>query len=77
VLVLSRRVGETVCIGPNITVTVISVAGQQVKLGFAAPSDIRVDREEIRARVDAGIDTFVHERDYNQAENARRELGAI
>jgi carbon storage regulator CsrA len=44
-----------VCIGPNITVTVISVAGQQVKLGFAAPSDIRVDREEIRARVDAGI----------------------
>jgi carbon storage regulator CsrA len=60
-----------VCIGPNITVTVISVAGQQVKLGFAAPSDIRVDREEIRARVDAGIP---HLNDTNQAENSRREL---
>ena len=44
-----------VCIGPDITVTVIDVQGAQVKLGFAAPKDIRVDREEIRQRVDAGI----------------------
>jgi carbon storage regulator len=59
-LVLSRRVGEMVCIGPHITVTVIDVQGNQVKLGFSAPKDIRVDRPEIRAKVEAGI---THKRD--------------
>jgi carbon storage regulator len=54
-LVLTRRIGEIVCIGPDITVTVIDVQGSQVRLGFSAPKDIRVDREEIRQRVDAGI----------------------
>jgi carbon storage regulator len=54
-LVLTRRVGEMVCIGPDITVTVLSVKGNQVSLAFAAPSDVRVDREEIRAKVNAGI----------------------
>jgi carbon storage regulator len=49
-----------VCIGPDITVTVIDVQGNQVKLGFAAPKDIRVDRSEIRAKVEAGIP---HKRD--------------
>lgn len=54
-LILSRRVGEMVCIGPDITVTVIDVQGNQVRLGFAAPKEMRVDREEVRKRVDAGI----------------------
>ena len=54
-LILTRRVGEMVCIGPNITVTVVGVQGGQVRLGFAAPADMRVDREEVRARVNAGI----------------------
>jgi carbon storage regulator len=54
-LILTRKVGEMICIGPNITVTVVSVRGNQVSLGIAAHSEIRVDREEIRARVDAGI----------------------
>ena len=59
-LILTRRVSEMVCIGPDITVTVIDVQGNQVKLGFAAPKDIRVDRSEIRAKVEAGIP---HKRD--------------
>jgi carbon storage regulator len=54
-LILTRRIGEMLCIGANITVTVIGVNGNQVRLGIAAPSDIRVDREEVRKRVDAGI----------------------
>ena len=49
-LVLTRRIGEMVCIGPDITVTVISMDRGQVKLGIAAPRDVVVDREEIAAR---------------------------
>ncbi len=54
-LILTRRVGEMLCIGPDVTVTVIGVRGNQVRIGIAAPSDIRVDRQEIRKRFDAGI----------------------
>ena len=54
-LILTRRVGEMLCIGADITVTVMNVQGNQVRLGIAAPADIRVDREEIRARKDAGL----------------------
>ena len=49
-LVLTRRIGEMVCIGPDITVTVISMDHGQVKLGIAAPRDVVVDREEIAVR---------------------------
>ena len=49
-LVLTRRIGEMVCIGQDITVTVISMDRGQVKLGIAAPRDVVVDREEIAAR---------------------------
>ena len=54
-LILTRRVGEMICVGPDITVTVVGVNGNQVRLGIAAPKDVRVDREEVRQRVDAGI----------------------
>jgi carbon storage regulator len=54
-LILTRRIGEMLCIGPDVTVTVISVNGNQVRIGIAAPSDVRIDREEIRARKDAGF----------------------
>ena len=54
-LILTRRVGETLCIGPDITVTVLGVKGSQVRIGIAAPLDIQVDREEVRVRRDAGL----------------------
>lgn len=47
-LILTRRVGETLLIGDDVTVTVMSVKGNQVRIGVSAPRDTDVDREEIR-----------------------------
>lgn len=52
-LILTRRVGETVMIGNDVTVTMLGVKGNQVRLGCDAPKDVRIDREEVRARIDA------------------------
>lgn len=49
-LILTRRVGEQIRIGDNVTVAVLGVRGNQVRLGIAAPKDMTVDREEIRER---------------------------
>lgn len=50
-LILTRRIEETICIGDNITVTVLSVVGGQVKLGICAPKEIGVHRQEIYQRI--------------------------
>ncbi|MBW3568042.1 MAG: carbon storage regulator CsrA [Proteobacteria bacterium] len=50
-LILTRRVGETVMIGDNVTVTVLGVKGNQVRLGVNAPKDVAVHREEIYDRI--------------------------
>lgn len=50
-LILSRRVGEALTIGDEVTVTVLSVKGNQVRLGVQAPRHIAVHREEIYARI--------------------------
>lgn len=52
-LILTRRIGETIRINDDISVTVLSVQGQQVKLGIAAPADVSVHREEIYERIQA------------------------
>ena len=54
-LVLTRRLAETLRIGDDIEVTVIGVSGNQVRLAIAAPRDVAVDREEIHERKQAGI----------------------
>ena len=46
-LILTRRVGETLSIGDNIEVTVLGVRGGQVRIGVKAPRDVAVHREEI------------------------------
>lgn len=50
-LILTRRVGETVVIGDDVTVTVLGVKGNQVRLGVNAPREVAVHREEIFERI--------------------------
>ena len=50
-LILTRRVGETVMIGDEVTVTVLGVKGNQVRVGVNAPKDVAVHREEIYERI--------------------------
>ena len=50
-LILTRRPGETLCLGENIRITVLGMQGKQVKLGLDVPSDITVYREEVYKRV--------------------------
>ncbi len=50
-LILTRRVGETLMIGDSVTVTVLGVKGNQVRLGITAPRDVTVHREEIFQRI--------------------------
>ncbi len=50
-LILTRRVGESVVIGGNVTITVLGVKGNQTRIGVNAPRDIAVHREEIYERI--------------------------
>lgn len=49
-LILTRRIGETITIGSDVTVTVLGVKGTQVRIGIAAPAEVAVDRQEIAER---------------------------
>ncbi|MDY6980419.1 MAG: carbon storage regulator CsrA, partial [Pseudomonadota bacterium] len=56
-LILTRRVGETLMIGDEVTVTVLGVKGNQVRIGVNAPKDVSVHREEIYERIKSEEDS--------------------
>ncbi|MGH8279971.1 MAG: carbon storage regulator CsrA [Gammaproteobacteria bacterium] len=57
-LILTRRLGERLCIGENVVVSVLGVKGGQVRLGIDAPREVAVDREEIAERKRAEGEDF-------------------
>ena len=59
-LVLSRKLGESIVIGNGITVTVIDVHGERVRLGFTAPADVPIHREELQRKIEAGLSQMAH-----------------
>ena len=67
-LILTRRAGETVMIGNDVTITVLGVKGNQVRIGINAPKDVAVHREEIFERIQneqaggGGSDTSVEDK---------------
>ncbi len=54
-LVLSRKLGEAIAIGEGITVTVVDVQGDRVRLGFTAPADVPIHRQEVKQKIEAGL----------------------
>ena len=63
VLILTRKVGETIIIGDDISMTVLGGKGNQVRIGINAPRDVAVHREEIYRRIKESEGNFASERD--------------
>lgn len=60
-LVLSRKANQRVVIGGDIEVIVLAISGDRVRLGFIAPEDVSIHREEVQKRIDIKMRTEHHE----------------
>lgn len=67
-LILTRRVGETLVIGDDVTVTVLGVKGNQVRIGVNAPKEVSVHREEIYQRIEQETQEAARKTDDKAAE---------
>ncbi len=67
-LILTRRVGETVMIGDDIAITVLGVKGNQVRVGVNAPKEVSVHREEIYERIKREEQTGISSRRVSSSE---------
>ena len=67
-LILSRRENESIIIGDEITITVLSVKGKQVRIGIKAPDHVAVHREEIYARIKGEQSGEIHPEITNDVE---------
>lgn len=74
-LILTRRVGETLMVGDEVTITVLAVKGNQVRIGVNAPKDVPVHREEIYRRIlnEKSGDKPSHNKDHNYGHNNYHE----
>jgi carbon storage regulator len=59
-LVLSRKRGQGIVIGNGVTVTILDVQGERVKLGFAAPAEVPIHREEIHRQIEGRLPILTH-----------------
>ena len=67
-LILTRRVGESIAIGSDVTITVLAIKGNQARLGIAAPQDVPVHRVEISERIkDEVVSSRTHENSVSAA----------
>lgn len=74
-LILTRKVGETVMVGDNVSVTILGVKGNQVRVGINAPKDVSVHRKEIYTRIHQDgevLQEFIPQE--MRLQNARQEL---